>query len=452
MPSGPMDARSMSPTYAAFVMQQAAQTMSPTFEMYRNFPFGPASPSSLFQGSGVGTATPKGNPLAAATMMRNMQNAAAAAAASPHPLNSINQMRLPQMGSPITSMASNLAQQPSSNSRGSANNTKTAKSESKPPKVKEQHIKKPLNAFMWFMKENRPKLMEELDYKERQSAELNKELGRRWHDLPKEEQQRYYELAKTDREQHMQKYPGWSARENYAINKKKKRKRDKSIDNGEQKKCRARFGVVNQDQWCKHCKRKKRCLWYREASSPVGVVSSTTPGTPGTPSSLSGPVAGGVLSGRDTDSENDMDAAAAAAAERSRSMLNQMQMLSLAVPPTMIQKIKAYFGDRKPTEIQTCRRCRSLKRRKCVLKKYDFKIGNAKSANDGPVGRVSKVINFDSIREGPDPVVDLQAFFLRKLTGNIGTSASPTREKRESVRESALYTWGRGDTRHNSIT
>ncbi|VDN42741.1 unnamed protein product [Gongylonema pulchrum] len=35
-------------------------------------------------------------------------------------------------------------------------------------------------------------------------------------------------------------------------------------DNGEQKKCRARFGVVNQDQWCKHCKRKKRCLWYRE--------------------------------------------------------------------------------------------------------------------------------------------------------------------------------------------
>lgn len=60
-------------------------------------------------------------------------------------------------------------------------------------------------------------------------SEMLQELGRRWHDLPKEEQQRYYELAKTDREQHMQKYPGWSARENYAINKKKKRKRDKSV-------------------------------------------------------------------------------------------------------------------------------------------------------------------------------------------------------------------------------
>ncbi|VDN03478.1 unnamed protein product [Thelazia callipaeda] len=322
MPSAPMDARSMSPTYAAFVMQQAAQSMSPGFDMYRNFPFGPASPSSIFHYFRCSFVN-----------LKIIQNAAAAAATSPqHPLNSINQMRLPQMGSPIASMASNLAQQPSSNSRGSANPTKTSKNESKQPKVKEQHIKKPLNAFMWFMKENRPKLMEELDYKERQSAELNKELGRRWHDLPKEEQQRYYELAKTDREQHMQKYPGWSARENYAINKKKKRKRDKSVDNGEQKKCRARFGVVNQDQWCKHCKRKKRCLWYREASSPVAVVSSTTPGTPGTPSSLSGAIAGGgTISGRDTDSESDMDAVAAAAAaaaavaaERSRSMISQV--------------------------------------------------------------------------------------------------------------------------------
>ena len=40
------------------------------------------------------------------------------------------------------------------------------------------HIKKPLNAFMIYMKENRQKLMEERGYKERQSAELNKELGR----------------------------------------------------------------------------------------------------------------------------------------------------------------------------------------------------------------------------------------------------------------------------------
>ncbi|KHN81120.1 Protein pop-1 [Toxocara canis] len=315
MPPSAMDARTMSPSYAAaFVMQQAAQTMSPSFDMYRNFPFAPASP---LQGSPA--ATPKGcNPFAAASMMRNMTTSA------PHPLNSINQMRLPNMGSPITSMASNLAQTPTGGPT-----PKRAKTESR--FTKDRHIKKPLNAFMWYMKENRPKLMEELDYKERQSAELNKELGRRWHDLPKEEQQRYYELAKEDREQHMQKYPGWSARENYAINKKKKRKRDKSVENGEQKKCRARFGVVNQDQWCKHCKRKKRCLWYREAASPMGVVSSTTPGTPGTPSSLSGPGIG-AMSGHDSDSDSDVDNDEK---PTSRTILDQVQ--AEQVPPLLCQ-------------------------------------------------------------------------------------------------------------------
>lgn len=61
--------------------------------------------SSSFKGSPAGT--PKGcNPFAAASMMRNMT------ASAPHPLNSINQMRLPNMGSPITSMANNLAQTP----------------------------------------------------------------------------------------------------------------------------------------------------------------------------------------------------------------------------------------------------------------------------------------------------------------------------------------------------
>uniref|UniRef100_A0A8R1IMM2 HMG box domain-containing protein n=1 Tax=Caenorhabditis japonica TaxID=281687 RepID=A0A8R1IMM2_CAEJA len=95
---------------------------------------------------------------------------------------------------------------------------------------KEDHIKKPLNAFMWFMKENRKKLLEEIGNHEKQSAELNKELGKRWHDLPKEEQQKYFEMAKKDREDHKEKYPQWSARENYAVNKKKtKKRRDKSI-------------------------------------------------------------------------------------------------------------------------------------------------------------------------------------------------------------------------------
>lgn len=97
-----------------------------------------------------------------------------------------------------------------------------------------------------------------------------------WHSLSREEQAKYYEQARKERQLHMQMYPGWSARDNYAQSKKKKRKReaDTSIDfiyanvdrmenylsvgtsngGGQQKKCRARYGLEQQDRWCKPCK------------------------------------------------------------------------------------------------------------------------------------------------------------------------------------------------------
>ena len=43
--------------------------------------------------------------------------------------------------------------------------------------------------------------------------------------MSREEQAKYYELARKERQLHMQMYPGWSARDNYAMSKKKKRKR-----------------------------------------------------------------------------------------------------------------------------------------------------------------------------------------------------------------------------------
>ena len=50
-----------------------------------------------------------------------------------------------------------------------------------------------------------------------------------WHQLDRAEQAKYYDQARRERAIHMQLYPGWSARENYAQQgKKKKRKRDKS--------------------------------------------------------------------------------------------------------------------------------------------------------------------------------------------------------------------------------
>ncbi|KAM9734512.1 LOW QUALITY PROTEIN: transcription factor 7-like 1-B [Menidia menidia] len=86
------------------------------------------------------------------------------------------------------------------------------------------HIKKPLNAFMLYMRDERPRVVAQCKVKE--SATINQILGQRWHSLTKEEQAKYYELARKERLLHSKLYPNWSARDNYG--KKKKRKRVKS--------------------------------------------------------------------------------------------------------------------------------------------------------------------------------------------------------------------------------
>jgi len=53
-----------------------------------------------------------------------------------------------------------------------------------------------------------------------------------WHGLSRAEQAKYYELARRERDLHMQLYPGWSARDNYAKHKKKRRRRDLARDGG----------------------------------------------------------------------------------------------------------------------------------------------------------------------------------------------------------------------------
>ena len=124
---------------------------------------------------------------------------------------------------------------------------------------KENHIKKPLNAFMLYMREMRPIVQAECTLKE--SAAINQILGRRWHGLSREEQAKYYEKAREERQKHMQLYPNWNARDNYRYGQKKKRKRDKTDDPAANiKKCRARYGLEQQDLWCKPCRRKKKCI------------------------------------------------------------------------------------------------------------------------------------------------------------------------------------------------
>nr|QXY82384.1 TCF HduTCF [Halisarca dujardinii] len=135
-----------------------------------------------------------------------------------------------------------------------------------PPEKKKPHVKKPLNAFMLFMREKRAEVMKECSLKE--SAAINQILGKKWHALTKEEQEKYYDLARQERAKHLQMYPGWSARDNYAVHKKRKRRKpakeeDLEIDPNA-KKCRARYGMDQQHMWCQPCRRKKRCARYGE--------------------------------------------------------------------------------------------------------------------------------------------------------------------------------------------
>ncbi|XP_061747419.1 transcription factor 7 isoform X6 [Nerophis ophidion] len=114
-----------------------------------------------------------------------------------------------------------------------------AKREKEPKKAV---IKKPLNAFMLYMKEMRAKVIAECTLKE--SAAINQILGRRWHALSREEQAKYYELARKERQLHMQLYPTWSARDNYG--KKKRRKRDKQQDSNSGGR-RSAFASIKED-------------------------------------------------------------------------------------------------------------------------------------------------------------------------------------------------------------
>ncbi|XP_051968206.1 transcription factor 7-like 2 isoform X9 [Xyrauchen texanus] len=193
-------------------------------------------------------------------------------------------------------VSSNVKQESSHSDIGSLNSSKHQDAKKEDDKKKQPHIKKPLNAFMLYMKEMRAKVVAECTLKE--SAAINQILGRRWHALSREEQAKYYELARKERQLHMQLYPGWSARDNYAGNyqgKKKKRKREKQAGEGNDlsapKKCRARFGLDQQNNWCGPCRRKKKCIRYIQGegscASPPSSDGSLLESPPSSPSVVS---------------------------------------------------------------------------------------------------------------------------------------------------------------------
>ncbi|TWW56233.1 Transcription factor 7-like 1-C HMG box transcription factor 3-C [Takifugu flavidus] len=86
-------------------------------------------------------------------------------------------------------------------------------------KVQEQlekhrpYIKKPLNAFMVFMREQRPHIDEEV--KRKGNGVVNMHLAQKWKMMTKEQQAIYYQEAERQRQLHKQLFPEWSNGDNY---------------------------------------------------------------------------------------------------------------------------------------------------------------------------------------------------------------------------------------------
>ncbi|KAL7371844.1 hypothetical protein ABVT39_006042 [Epinephelus coioides] len=210
-------------------------------------------------------------------------------------------------GIPHPAIVTPNVKQESSHSDISLNSSKQSDAKKEEEKKKQVHIKKPLNAFMLYMKEMRAKVVAECTLKE--SAAINQILGRRWHALSREEQAKYYELARKERQLHMQLYPGWSARDNYGKRKKRKREKQQAESNEHReyfpnpclslppitdantpKKCRALFGLDQLSLWCKPCRRKKKCIRYIQGegscASPPSTDGSLLDSPPSSPSSV----------------------------------------------------------------------------------------------------------------------------------------------------------------------
>ncbi|XP_035002064.1 transcription factor 7-like 2 isoform X4 [Hippoglossus stenolepis] len=210
-------------------------------------------------------------------------------------------------GIPHPAIVTTNVKQESSHSDISSLNSKQSEAKKEEEKKKQVHIKKPLNAFMLYMKEMRAKVVAECTLKE--SAAINQILGRRWHALSREEQAKYYELARKERQLHMQLYPGWSARDNYGKRKKRKREKQQAESNEHReyfpnpclslppitdantpKKCRALFGLDQLSLWCKPCRRKKKCIRYIQGegscASPPSTDGSLLDSPPSSPSSV----------------------------------------------------------------------------------------------------------------------------------------------------------------------
>ncbi|KAI9533890.1 hypothetical protein NQZ68_018258 [Dissostichus eleginoides] len=91
------------------------------------------------------------------------------------------------------------------------------------------YIRKPLNAFMLYMKEHRDLVKAEVVSERRGTAAVNEILGQRWKAMTEEDKEKYFSQSQEEKRLHAQQNPHWSNRDNYG-RKIRKRRHARSSD------------------------------------------------------------------------------------------------------------------------------------------------------------------------------------------------------------------------------
>ncbi|XP_030582109.1 transcription factor 7-like 1 [Archocentrus centrarchus] len=129
---------------------------------------------------------------------------------------------LTPMTAPPTLMPAYLYSQPGTGSQGQMQNLRPAgvlkRKRHEQQDEDRPYIKKPPNAFMLFLKEQRAKVKAELNINRNEA--VNAAVGERWKSLSEDQQAKYYKQAEEERMLHAQQHPEWSPKDNYG---KKKR-------------------------------------------------------------------------------------------------------------------------------------------------------------------------------------------------------------------------------------
>ncbi|XP_034566368.1 transcription factor 7-like 1-B isoform X2 [Notolabrus celidotus] len=86
------------------------------------------------------------------------------------------------------------------------------------------YIKKPLNAFMLFLKEMRTKIVAEHDFKN--CSAFNTSMGKMWQALSESEKDKYYKQSDIERHLHSQQHPSWTCNKNYGERRSNKTRSD----------------------------------------------------------------------------------------------------------------------------------------------------------------------------------------------------------------------------------